>query len=143
MTKLSIFLVMVFLHSPLWAQPPLKVTIEDRDYSTSGKVDVTVKNIGQEDRGILVWSQPGCSWTSDNRQVQSSRLAKENMPYEIKLKPGEEYQQRVDIWVITLYSAAPMTFRLGLCPEVNCPPWSDFKTSKDIIWSNPLTLKQK
>lgn len=106
-------------------------------------IDAIIKNISNKDQDIIVWTQAGWSWTSNNQEISPGKEARKNFPTKITLNSNQEYRQGIEIWSDP-HKKIPVTFRLGFFPnaELPIPKWTDIDASKGIIWSNPVALTQ-
>jgi hypothetical protein len=108
-------------------------------------VDTKVENISNEDQNIIVWTQQGWSWISDNFGVVPGTEAANNSASKINLRPGQEYAGAVEIF-FDPHKTKPVTFRLGFFPRAELPisgqPGFASLHSNEIVWSNPVTLTE-
>jgi hypothetical protein len=106
-------------------------------------IDTKIKNIGNTNQEITIWYAYGWSWTSSSTEVSPGHEALKNFPYKVTLKPNEEYTGKVEM-ISDAVKKRPLTFQLGFFPkaELPLPEFTDPKKSRDIIWSNTVTLKQ-
>lgn len=106
-------------------------------------VQAHITNISQENQTIIVWTQTGWSWLSDNPLIHPATDAKQNVPWKQLLKPGEVFTENV---ILYLYPRSPMpvTFRLGFFRAAQFPI-SDQPNSiprDQIVWSNAVTPRR-
>jgi hypothetical protein len=106
-------------------------------------VATKIKNISDADQEIVVWTQQGRSWISDNPDVAPGTEAAKNGPSKIALKPGEEFEGAVEM-ICDPNKNRPLTFRLGFSPQTDGPvsEQSGFGSvqAKAILWSNSVAL---
>jgi hypothetical protein len=108
-------------------------------------VDTKIKNISDADQEIVVWTQQGWSWVSDNPDVAPGTEAAKNIPAKIELKPGEEYAGAVELFCDPNKNK-PLTFRLGFTPKAETPVSDEAgfasAQNKVILWSNAVALTE-
>jgi hypothetical protein len=108
-------------------------------------VDTKIKNISDAEQEIVVWTQQGWSWVSNNPNVAPGTEAAKNIPAKIDLKPGEEYAGAVELFCDP-NKDRPLTFRLGFTPKAELPvsEQSGFGSAqaKVILWSNAVALAE-
>jgi hypothetical protein len=106
-------------------------------------VDTKIKNLSNRNQDIIIWTQQGWSWISDNPDVFPGTEALQNIPVHITLKPDEEYIGRVETFT-NHRKAKSITFRLGFFPKAERPVSGqpDMQKSNEIIWSNSVELSQ-
>jgi len=124
-------------------------------------VDTTVKNVSKTNQRIVSDAQYGRNWTSDNSDISPDLTVAQNYPDQVTiLKPGQDYQRMVQIWVAA-NKRLPVTFRLEFYSVPNpdamennaevqrrmfgVQPHPDAggivrRPSAVPIWSNPVTL---
>lgn len=106
-------------------------------------VDTKIKNISNQNQNIIIWTQQGWSWVSDNPAVAPGIEALKNYPVNITLKPGEEYNGGVEMWLNSRRQMGPVTFRQGFVPRAGVPISANPKLiekSGGVFWSNAVTL---
>jgi hypothetical protein len=103
-------------------------------------VATKIKNTSDADQEIVVWTQQGWSWISDNPDVAPGTEAAKNVPSKIALKPGEEFEGAVEM-ICDPNKNRPLTFRLGFSPKTDADQ-SGFGSvqAKVILWSNAVAL---
>lgn len=108
-------------------------------------VATKIRNISGVDQEIVVWTQQGWSWVSDNPDVVPGTEAAQNADTKIELKPGQEYAGAVQL-ICDPNKNRPLTFRLGLTPKTEMPvsDQSGFGSAqaKVILWSNAVALAE-
>jgi len=108
-------------------------------------VEMKIKNISDAEQEIVVWTQQGWSWVSDNPDVLPGTEADKNIPAKIDLKPGEEFEGALELFCDPNKSR-PLTFRLGFAPKSESPgtDQSGFgaEQAKVILWSNAVALRE-
>ena len=102
--------------------------------------ETTVTNVSGIDQEIVVWTQYGWSWLSNNKAVQPGIEATKNYPTRSVLSPGQKYVAKVELSA-NPRSRRPLTFRLGFCPTPE-GPISGMRnaTSQVVAWSNDVVL---
>jgi hypothetical protein len=108
-------------------------------------VATKIKNISGVEQEIVVWTQQGWSWISDNPDVVPGTEAAQNVDAKIELKPGQEYAGAVELFCDPNKNR-PLTFRLGFTPKAALPAsdQSGFGSAqaKVILWSNAVALAE-
>lgn len=106
-------------------------------------VDTRIRNLTNKDQQIVVWSQSGWSWISDNHEIVPAIAAQQNVSRTVVIKPGQTYDLSVDV-VGSPRTSKPITFRLGFYAKANLPFSGQPNFAKlhesEITWSNPLKL---
>lgn len=109
------------------------------------RVDTNIRNTSDAEQEIVVWTQQGWSWVSDNPDIVPGTEAAQNADAKIELKPGEEYAGSVDLFCDP-NKDRPLTFRLGYSPKTERPvsDQSGFGSveAKVILWSNAVALTE-
>ena len=161
MRNIFAFFFIVCMSHTAWGDPqpvtreevPFKVDIAINEdslttdfYKKVGRfyIETKITNISTTDQEMIVWTQQGWSWTSDNAEVTPGKSALNNFPTHITLKPNEEYTGRVEMFSDPK-KTRPVTFRLGFFPKAGPRPisaWTDREKSEGFIWSNPVRLTQ-
>ncbi len=130
------------------AKPKFAVKIRLEPISTEVRlpgnclfIDTFVTNTSTQNEEIIVWTQSGWSWLSSNPSFMPGTEALKNSPAKITLKPGQQINRKVEIWVDA--NISNNRFKLGFVP-VTTRPVSEIRNTKelnphDIYWSNSLT----
>lgn len=102
----------------------------------------TLRNISNKKISIIVWTQYGWSWVSDNPAVSPGIEALNNFPRTVTLGPGQEYRADVEMHA-DMRIHKPVRFHLGFVPNADRPVSliPGIKKHKDVIWSNPVILR--
>ena len=151
MKKIVLFSIFIFLTSIVHAEsPPLKVEISvqqdslrDDFYKKLGRfyVSTKIKNISNENQEIIVWTQYGWCWISNQPEILPGEEATNNIPSHITLKPNEEYGGSVEMFVSPEIKAGSVTFRLGFNPHAEGLAWKTMPdATKVAIWSNDVVI---
>ena len=106
-------------------------------------IDTKITNISATDQAIIVWTQQGWSWISDNLEVTPGIEAAQNVLTRVTLKPNEKYKGRVEMFSNS-QKTRPVAFRLGFFPQATRPISGQpgMEKSEGIIWSNTVRLAQ-
>ncbi len=108
-------------------------------------VATKIRNISDADQEIVVWTQQGWSWISDNPNIVPGTEAAQNADTKIELKPGQEYAGAVELFCDP-NKDRPLTFRLGFTPKAELPvsdqPGFGSAQAKLILWSNAVALAE-
>jgi len=132
-------------------RPPFSIQLSiDKDYPLQEemfrrngyfRVDANITNVSGEEQTIIVWTQPGWSWVSDNPAVQPDTAALKNYPVTHVLQPGKVYSEGVGLW-LSPRTQKPVTFRLGFFarPELPVSERPDAVPQDQLSWSNAVTL---
>ena len=108
-------------------------------------VDTTVTNISSKDQRIIVWTQQGWSWLSNNANITPGTEATQNNATKITLKPAQAYKGYVEMFIFP-HKTKPITFRLGFFPNAEIPisdqPGFASLHRSEIVWSDVVTLIQ-
>lgn len=108
-------------------------------------VATKIKNVSDVDQEIVVWTQQGWSWISDNADVVPGTEAAQNADAKIELKPGQEYAGMVELFCDPNKNR-PLMFRLGFTPKAELPvsDQSGFGSAQArvVLWSNAVALAE-
>jgi hypothetical protein len=123
--------------------PPLKVEIKTAQTAVKNNeeftLSATILNTGKDEQMFEVWSCGYLEWTVDNPSLQVvGEDCLRNIPYKVKLKPGESGHWEVPVRVELPGGSGQhesVTFRLGF-------QTATYGTEPEIppIWSNALTV---
>ena len=105
-------------------------------------VDAKITNISGRQQAIVIWTQPGWSWLSDNSVINPDTTATKNYPVRHVLRPGEVYSERLGL-VLYPRTQTPTTFRLGFfaTPEFPISDNPNAIPQDQVSWSNAVTLE--
>jgi len=117
-------------------------SLDSTDYQKRGMfwAETTVTNVSGINQKIVVWSQYGWSWLSNNEAVQPGIEAAQNIATRSVLRPGQKYVAKVELFANPRFRR-PLTFRLGFYPTPE-RPISGMKsaTNQIVSWSDDVVL---
>jgi len=116
-------------------------------YHQHGLFQVDAKShTGEADQTVVVWTQSGWSWLSDNPAIFPEIAAQQNVTFRVNLKPAEVHREPVEMG-FGLRKSTPVTFRLGFCPKAESPisgqPNLAGTHHDEITWSNVGTINRR
>ena len=94
---------------------------------------------GDADQTVVVWTQSGWSWLSDNPAIFPEIAAPQNVTFRVNLKPCRGAQEACGDG-LDLHKSTPVTFRLGFYPKAELPisgqPNLAGTHHDEITWNN-------
>jgi hypothetical protein len=120
----------------------VRESLNSSDYQKRGMfwAETTVTNVSGTDQKLVVWTQYGWSWLSNNEAVQPGIEALKNVAAVSVLRPGQKYVARVELFA-KLRSRRPLTFRLGFYPTPERPISGIQNAAKQVYsWSGDIVL---
>lgn len=117
-------------------------SLDSSDYQKRGMfwAETTVTNVSGINQEVVVWTQYGWSWLSNNEAVQPGIEATQNIATRSVLRPGQKYVARLELFA-SPRSRRPLTFRLGFYPTPE-RPIAGLKSAinQGVFWSEDVVL---